>query len=118
MQAELYLPSELTIYTVTELKSKWLAVLTQLSDGPPAPLATTLDDLGRASPPAYFSVDAAAVSEVDSAGVQLLLALSTELAGMRRTLLLLNQSAPLSDALSALGLAALFGPSGEFEAKP
>ena len=105
MQVELCLPNELTIYTVSQWKSKWLCALTQLSDEPPAPLA-------------YFPVDAAAVTEVDSAGVQLLLALSNELAGMRRTLLLLNQSAPLSDALSALGLAALFGPSGEFEAKP
>jgi ABC-type transporter Mla MlaB component len=117
MQVELYLPNELTIYSVSQLKSKWLSVLTQLSDGPPAPLATTVNVLGMKAPPAYFSVDAAAVTEVDSAGVQLLLALSNELAGMKSTLLLLNQSAPLSDALSALGLAALFGPTGEPEAK-
>ncbi len=118
MQVELCLPNELTIYTVSQLKSKYLCVLAQLGDEPPMPLATTVNVLGMKAPPAYFPVDAAAVTEVDSAGVQLLLALSNELAGMRRTLLLLNQSAPLSDALSALGLAALFGPSGEFEAKP
>lgn len=118
MQAELCLPSELTIYTVTELKSKWLAVLNALNDGPPGPLTAGLNDVGRATPHAYFSVDAAAVTEVDSAGVQLLLALSNELAGMRRALRLLNQSAPLSEALSALGLGVLFGQSGEPEPAP
>lgn len=119
MQAELCLPSELTIYTVSELKLKWLSVLAQLNDGPPVPLTAALDSVGRealsAKVPTYFPVDAAAVTEVDSAGVQLLLALSNELAGMRRALLLLNQSTPLSDALSALGLTALFGQTGEPE---
>ena len=122
MKAELCLPSELTIYTVTELKLKWLSTLAHLNDRPPPPFTDTSGHVGQAVPRAdvlsYFPVDAAAVTEVDSAGVQLLLALASELLGMRRALLLLNQSTPLSDALSALGLTALFGPTAESEVLP
>ncbi len=115
MQAELCLPSELTIYTVTELRQQCLSVLNTLQDGPPCSAASVADH-GEAALPAYFTVDAAAVVEVDSAGVQLLLALSTELAGLRRALLLLNPSAPLTAALESLGLGDLLGQSAEPEA--
>jgi ABC-type transporter Mla MlaB component len=116
MQAELCLPSELTIYTVTELRQQWLSLLNSSQDGS-ALSATSAADAGDATAsPAYFTVDAGPVIEVDSAGVQLLLALSNELAGMRQTLLLLNQSAPLIDALSALGWRALLAQPAEPEA--
>ena len=91
------LPAELTIYTVGELCQRWLAWL-----------ATVRDD--AAADQAHeeaFEVDAAAVGEVDAAGVQLLLALSKSLGQEHRVLKLRHASRPLAAACAALGASAL-----------
>jgi ABC-type transporter Mla MlaB component len=97
MQSTFSLPSELSVYTVGELGPKWLEWLSHVSvvDGAQA----QLDD--------GFRVDAAAVGEVDAAGVQLLLSLSNALARSQRSLQLLNPSQPLADACAALGVSHL-----------
>lgn len=88
------LPAELTIYAVGELRPAWLALLAAHSaDDGSAPLR----------------LDAAAVDQVDAAGVQLLLSLANTLA--RRSppsaLLLDRPSEPLRQACQALGAATL-----------
>jgi ABC-type transporter Mla MlaB component len=90
MPQPLFLPSELTIYAVGELKLQWLAWLH-------ATLETGATD-------AACHVDAAAVDEVDAAGVQLLVSLSHGLARSRLTLQLTDPSDPLSRACEALGV--------------
>ena len=92
------LPSELTIYTVGELRPQWLA---WLADAPAAEATEATE--------AAFAVAAAAVEEVDAAGVQLLLSLQQSLAVRQQDLLLVSPSRALSTACCALGLAALVG---------
>lgn len=92
------LPSELTIYTVGELRPQWLAWLAD----PPAADAAEADD-------SAFAVDAAAVEEVDAAGVQLLLSLQRSLVNRQQALRLVAPSRTLATACTALGLAALVG---------
>ena len=97
MQNTFSLLPELTIYTLAELHPQWLG---WVSGAPHA---------GGAEPNTdeLFRVSAAAVTEVDAAGVQLLLALSNALAQQQRTLQLVNPSPPLSSACAALGVSAL-----------
>ena len=87
------LPAELTIYVVGELRPAWLALLAAHS----------------AEASAQLRMDAAAVDQVDAAGVQLLLSLANTLA--RRSppsaLLLDRPSEPLRQACQALGAATL-----------
>jgi anti-anti-sigma regulatory factor len=88
------LPAELTIYAASELRAQWLAAL-------------------DASPPeADLQLDASAVTEVDGAGVQLLLALARQLAARDRALRLERPSPRLHEACAALGLDSLLGTAG------
>ena len=91
------LPAELTIYTVGELRSLWLTWLAEAHAE--ATTANTHDET--------FTVDAAAVGEVDAAGVQLLLSLSKSLGQEHRALKLRAASRPLAAACAALGANAL-----------
>ncbi|WP_374564739.1 STAS domain-containing protein [Ideonella sp.] len=86
----LVLPAEITIYTVGELHPQWLAWLGQLSP---------------ASPPGEVAeVQAAAVDQVDAAGLQLLLSLQRALAALGRRCWLRDASAVLGAGCAALGL--------------
>lgn len=93
------LPSELTIYTVGELRPQWLAWLADTSAVP------GVDDALNDA----FPVDAAAVAEVDAAGVQLLVSLQNALSARQQELRLVSPSRALATACMALGLAALAG---------
>ena len=86
------LPCELTIYTVGETYPVCLAWLD--SDG---------EDL--------LQVDASQVSEVDAAGVQLLLALANGLRRRERGLQLQDPSPALTAACESLGTTALIAPA-------
>lgn len=98
--AELILPPELTIYNVAELRTAWRnwldAALTHAGTGPGAPCRA----------------DGAAVCEVDAAGLQLLLALSNQLAGLGQELRVHHPSAALLRACDTLGLSALIADDG------
>jgi len=83
----LHLPPELSIYTAAELHPQWLAWAEQQSQAQADAL-----------------VDAAAVDQVDGAGVQLLVALQRGLAARGCALRLNTPSRPLSQACDALGL--------------
>lgn len=87
------LPQELTIYTASETRKKWLAWLAE--EHP----AATPEHLVATS-----TMDAAAVDQVDAAGVQLLLSLSHMLKNQGVQLRLSDASAPLREACAALGL--------------
>lgn len=80
------LPAELTIYTVGELHPQWISWLQQ----------------GAAPAPA--EVRAAAVEQVDGAGLQLLLSLSRAFAERERSLHILAPSEALRAGCAALGL--------------
>lgn len=95
MATSLHLPAELTIYTVGELRSSWLAWLGDAVAG---------DDPG-----AVLHADAAAVDQVDGAGVQLLLSLANALTAHGRRFRLDQPSAPLVQACTMLGASALLG---------
>nr|WP_176256750.1 STAS domain-containing protein [Derxia lacustris] len=95
MTTRLALPAELTIYMVAELAPQWLASLDGLSH----------DDAADDS----FAVDAAAVAEVDAAGLQLLVALANQLTRDGWTLRLARPSPTLAQACALLGLDALLG---------
>lgn len=100
MTAQLVLPHELTIYSVAELRTAWRSWL----DAAPA-------DTG-AGPCTPCLADGAAVREVDAAGMQLLLALSNQLAGQQRALRVKNASPALALACDTLGLSALLTDAG------
>lgn len=93
MHSDLALPTELTIYTVGELRP---ILLDWLAD----------PSLDRA---ADCVLDATAVEQIDAAGVQLLMSLAASLAREQRPLRLVNASAPLTAACAALGVAAVLG---------
>ena len=95
MQTSFALPAELTIYSVAELRPQWLAAL---ADG-------VHSDRGDAFDADVCVVDAAAVDQVDAAGVQLLLALARTLSGQQRSLRLVHVSGPLRNACEELGVA-------------
>lgn len=94
MLQALSLPSELTIYTVGELRPLWLD---WLSAARQAQADGELTD-------GVCPVNAAAVDEIDAAGLQLLMALSHSLAGSRLNLTLADASDPLTAACQALGV--------------
>lgn len=100
MTTELTLPHELTIYGVAELRTAWRRWL----EAVPAGRGTDPWDTCLA--------DGAAVREVDAAGLQLLLALSNQLAGQRRALRVRNPSEALQRACHTLGLSALLADDG------
>jgi anti-anti-sigma regulatory factor len=81
------LPSELTIYTVNELRPQFMDWADQGTDG--------------------LRIQADSVAEVDAAGLQLLLSLVKSLAIHDRRLTLCNASARLSASCKALGIANL-----------
>lgn len=91
------LPAELTIYTVGELRPLWLGWLAEVRDE--AHAAPMSDEV--------FAVNAAAVGEIDAAGVQLLLSLSKSLDQEHRVLKLHAPSRSLAAACAALGAGAL-----------
>jgi anti-anti-sigma regulatory factor len=88
MTSSLALPAELTIYTAGETRPQWLAWL-------------TADDAES------LQVDASGVTEVDAAGVQLLVALDRALQAQQRRLLLDRPSPALRGACERLGLTGL-----------
>jgi ABC-type transporter Mla MlaB component len=96
MTTDRSLPTELTIYTVGELRPQWLAWLAE----------TPAADAAGAN---AFAVDAAAVAEVDAAGLQLLLSLQRSLSARQQALRLVAPSRALATACTALGLAAVLG---------
>ena len=106
----LRLPSELTIYTACQTRQTWLAWLSAEQAGP-----------GDPPPDRLCPVDAAAVDQVDAAGVQLLVALAASLAQQQRRLQLQAPSEPLRQACTSLGATALLeetrpvapGPEGD-----
>lgn len=95
MTETLTLPAELTVYTVTEQRARWLAWLAQ----------ATRERASGHSASEVCSIEAADVAEVDGAGVQLLLALARELAQAQWPLELVRPSAALSLACTSLGVA-------------
>ena len=86
----LVLPAELTIYTVAELQPQWREWLGQLAATPPA---------GATAP-----VHAAAVDQVDAAGLQMLMALRRSIAARAWQCRLQDASGALRAACSGLGL--------------
>lgn len=90
MQMTHALPAELTIYTVGELAPQ---------------LAGWLPDASSS-----LQVDASRVTEVDTAGLQLLIALSQHCRRQGHRLALLNAARPLVQAAHSLGLQPLLGP--------
>ena len=93
MDAHPTLPSELTIFTVSESCSQCRAWLDDASNAPAneQPLAVSADR----------------VIDIDAAGIQLLMSLHNSLSQRGRELRLLNPSTVLSDACRALGAAGL-----------
>lgn len=96
MQAAHALPSELTIYTVSEFYPQCLNWVNE----------RTTDEVDES---AVLCLDAQGVSDVDAAGVQLLLSMSNSLEKVNRQLLLSNPSQALSDACHAMGATCLMG---------
>jgi anti-anti-sigma regulatory factor len=94
------LPSELTIYTVGELRPQWLRWLAEEAESE------------------RFALGAGAVAEVDAAGVQMLLSLQRSLASRRQGLCLTEPSRTLAEACKALGLAELLSAAAPFGAHP
>jgi anti-anti-sigma regulatory factor len=106
MTALITLPAELTIYSVGELHPAWSNSL--------AAATTAVDGAAGES----FAVDAAAVAEIDAAGLQLLLSLANALARSDRVLRLLNPSQTLRQACAALGLTPWLLPALPAGVKP
>ncbi|OYY64046.1 MAG: hypothetical protein B7Y51_05055 [Burkholderiales bacterium 28-67-8] len=94
------LPAELTIYTVSELHPQW---------------STWLADVGSTDDDTPVSIDAAAVDQIDGAGLQLLVSLSNSLAARQRTLQLVGASQLLINACHTLGLEALLSNTAPAE---
>lgn len=88
------LPDELTIYTVGEWSTHGRGWLATVEAGAP------------------LQVDGSRVTEIDSAGVQALVALANAMARRESRLVLAAPSAPLADALQRLGATFLL-PEGE-----
>ncbi len=91
MSTTMALPAELTIYTAAQTRE---GLLDRLG----------ADD-GAADTP--FVVDGSAVTEVDGAGVQLLVALSRSLLAQGRRLCIAAPAQTLASACVALGVASL-----------
>jgi anti-sigma B factor antagonist len=93
MSADIQVDGELTIVRAAAQREQWLGWLAETAAADPA------------SWPAV-TLDLSAVEAVDSAGVQLLLALQHSLAGRGQALRLHAASACVHDALQHFGLAA------------
>jgi ABC-type transporter Mla MlaB component len=93
MTAPCVLPSEITIYTISELYPQCVSWLTTPQEAP--------------ENQAFLRVTASAVAEVDAAGVQLLLSLSNTLQAQQRQLQLVSPSQALTAACAALGACTL-----------
>ena len=104
MSCTLVLPAELTIYTASELHARLVAWL-------------HADD-GEAADPDVMRVGAGAVTEVDAAGVQLLLSLANTLAQRQRGLELVAPSHCLAAACGALGVPWLVDPAASERTSP
>lgn len=87
------LPSEMTIYAVSEMRSAWLDWLTALPQ-------EAQEDGGESC----VKLDASAVDTVDAAGLQLLVSLRRSLQARGRTLAVSPVSDPFRDACTVLGL--------------
>jgi len=81
------LPAEVSIYTVAELRSQWLALLDRQGEEGGA-----------------VELDGSAVEQFDAAGAQSLLALAHALGARGQRLQLTHASEPLADACRVLGL--------------
>ena len=93
MTTRLALPEELTIYSVTEARTQWLAALDSGKD----PLR----------------LDASRLREIDGAGLQLLASLARSLGARGRTLRIEDAPPTLQAACERLGLAALLAGTAE-----
>ena len=102
----LALPAELTIYTVGELHPQWLAWLGQGAAVRHAAVAAEVPAEVPAEIPTEVPAEilAAAVEQVDAAGLQLLLSLQRAVAERGRSLQIKAPSAVLRDGCEALGL--------------
>lgn len=87
MPTSFTLPQELTIYTASETRAKWL--------------------LWLSVPGEAAEIDASAVEQVDGAGLQLLVSLRRSFAEQHRSLTLHRPSTLLRNACKALGLESL-----------
>jgi anti-sigma B factor antagonist len=85
----LALDGELTIYHAAELRQTLLAALADAPEG--------------------LAIDLAGVTEIDSAGVQLLMASKRAANASGRPLTLADHSAPVLEVFELLDLAAFFG---------
>jgi ABC-type transporter Mla MlaB component len=106
MSARFSLPADLTIVSLGSLRAPALEAL-------PA-AAGAGEDLGSSRQ--EWLVDASAVSEVDAAGVQLLISMYHAAAARRHALRLHRPSTRLVDACRALGVAFLATASDTTEA--
>lgn len=86
MNTALSLPAELAIYTATDVRSQLLDMAQA------APLSDT-----------HLHVDASAVSEIDGAGIQLLIALDKSLRCRGQRLVLASPSACVRQAMQLTG---------------
>ncbi|WP_372627520.1 lipid asymmetry maintenance protein MlaB [Arsukibacterium sp.] len=84
----LVIEGELSIYTVAELKPQLCRLIQQHND---------------------ITLDLSAVSEIDGAGLQLLIAAKREAADYRHSLHLNNHSPAVLEALDLCNMAAFFG---------
>jgi anti-anti-sigma factor len=96
---QLAIEGELTIYCAAEMKPRIAGLLEEIA----------------ASPASRGAIDLAQVSEIDSAGLQLLLLARREAAARGVVLELCNPSQAVSDCLALCNLAAEFG-AGELAA--
>ncbi len=94
MSTVITLPPDLTIYKVGELRSQWLGCINE-----------ELAANGAASP--TWIGDASSISDIDGAGLQLLLALAQTLSAQHGTLHLENPSPRLTDACATFGVTSL-----------
>ena len=97
MSSDLRLPDELTIYTASEVHAGFLAWLHS--------------DAAQATSTEPLRVAAEAVTDVDAAGVQLLLSLANSLEQRQRGLVLVAPSGCLSAACAVLGVSWLVDPT-------
>lgn len=84
----LQLEGEMTIYTAFEMKAQLLRHLAKVKE---------------------LEVDLSQVTEIDSAGLQLLILLKRETAARGALLRLIAHSTPVTDVIDTLNLAAYFG---------
>ena len=89
MNARIAIDGEMTIYRAAELKERLIDALAE-SD-------------------AVLEVNLAGVTEIDTAGLQVLMLVKREAAATGRTLRLLSHSRPVVAALELLNLAGFFG---------